>query len=714
MLIDLHCHTKNVKKGDGIGREPDLALFKEKVEMSDVKILAITNHNNFDLEQYLNFRNEVCEFCDVWPGIELDVKEISATVGHVLVIVNPEKANEFYDIVEKKINNENPDDYCTTVTELCDMFNSLEVIYIPHFFKDHQLGEDDFNLLLSKSYSQKRVLHEPSDTKSLGVLNANGYKSVLGSDVKDWERYETCTFANLKYDINGYDNFLKLLDKDIIFVEDLIKSESHETIQVYGDSKNKKYPFSIDIYNDVNIIFGDKGSGKSEIINSLDQYYKNEKGIQPIVYQGGDKTEWFQELIAPSPKDYSCADFGIDSCKDCIKKIIEFSDQLPVNLETYRIYYENVSKNRNRKKLKIARQNKIFSYDENKIQKLYTDYEKVSTFINDFHEFEFYKSMPDKYNDFLDALKSLKEYSYDYCLRMWIDQKSKYLVNNIIDKIDTYASQSDGTPAVPKETGFHAFVKNRLDLLSNVQIIHDTLGKKKNISNNFIGKIGEKGDGRIVNSIGFINEDNYKNIEAKKLQGLKTCANKFINLINDILKNISKDSLNQHIEKIKEVIHDNEIKDLNYFIYNEKKFILNNKEYKPSKGEIAILSLQYELLNKDKEDVFLIDEPEVNLGSEYIENTIVPLIKNLGRLKKVVIVATHDANIATRTYPITSILKITNDNNYYTYQGSMFTNQLVNKGDSSDILEWNIESGKYLEGGINAFIERGNLYGNKN
>lgn len=30
MLIDLHCHTKNVKEGDGKKREPTIELFKEK------------------------------------------------------------------------------------------------------------------------------------------------------------------------------------------------------------------------------------------------------------------------------------------------------------------------------------------------------------------------------------------------------------------------------------------------------------------------------------------------------------------------------------------------------------------------------------------------------------------------------------------------------------------------------------------------------------
>ena len=152
---------------------------------------------------------------------------------------------------------------------------------------------------------------------------------------------------------------------------------------------------------------------------------------------------------------------------------------------------------------------------------------------------------------------------------------------------------------------------------------------------------------------------------------------------------------------------------IDYFIYARKEFTLKDSKYKPSKGEMAILSLQYELLNKTENDVFLIDEPEVNLGSTYIEETIVPLIKDLAKAKKKVIIATHDANIATRTYPVTSILKKSSNNVYDTYQGSMFTNELLNKT-TKEKLKWDHESEKYLEGGLEAFEERGTLYGTRN
>ena len=52
MKIDLHCHTKATKQGDRESRNVTPELFAEKIANADVKIVAITNHNLFDIEQY--------------------------------------------------------------------------------------------------------------------------------------------------------------------------------------------------------------------------------------------------------------------------------------------------------------------------------------------------------------------------------------------------------------------------------------------------------------------------------------------------------------------------------------------------------------------------------------------------------------------------------------------------------------------------------------
>lgn len=713
MKIDLHCHTKMCKKGDGDGRNVTPALFKEKIESNGIEIVAITNHNDFDVKQYYDLKNSVTESCDVWPGIEFDVKGSSKKTGHILVICNPSKVEDFNNIIQNLIKDISPDDFIITISELCNSFNSLEVVYIPHYFKDHQLSEEDMQLLEDNVYSSKRLLREPSDIKSLGVLNANGYRSIIGSDVKDWNDYDNCSFADLKYKIKGFDNFLKLLDKDSTFLNDLINRDLYETVTVYGKSREKKHPFEIDVYNDINVIFGDKGSGKSEILDSLHVYFKNEKGIDAVKYSGGDKTSWFEGLIKENPTSYSHENLDVGDLIDEITNVREYSDKPPKKIDQYLLYFNNISTNKKRQKLLILNQNKVLTFDLTQYQDYYSEYKKVAKFEDELYSFESFKMNKQKYEVLVNSIKELKNDAYKLSLAEWCKQWADFLTDNLIDKLDEYSSESDGTPQIPKETGFYDFCNNRFKLIDSIKLIKKTLmTKEKTIEYNYIGKIGDKGAGYLNSQVGFLTLDNYSEISANQVTGKKTTIKTYLNVLNLFENKCYSSELVTLITEMNNDLNDT-IESIDYFIYNKKQFELNNESYMPSKGEMAILSLQYNLLNKTNEEVFLIDEPEVNLGSTYIENTIVPLIKNLGRAKKKVIIATHDANIAIRTYPVTSILKKSSNNTYETYQGSMFTNELIDKK-SGVILKWDEESEKYLEGGKIAFEERGTLYGTTN
>src|SRR5687768_4243799 len=94
MKIDIHTHTKKSKSGDAPTRDISPADFCEKVLSTDVGIVAITNHNAFDLDQYRQIQEGLDEGAQVWPGIELDIVEGGAR-GHLLVIVSPSRADAF-------------------------------------------------------------------------------------------------------------------------------------------------------------------------------------------------------------------------------------------------------------------------------------------------------------------------------------------------------------------------------------------------------------------------------------------------------------------------------------------------------------------------------------------------------------------------------------------------------------------------------------------
>ena len=88
MKIDFHCHTKSVKQGETEKRNIDSKRFVEKINDANVKIVAITNHNDFDKKQYEEFVEEANESFQIWPGIELDIKD-DETEAHLIIISNP-------------------------------------------------------------------------------------------------------------------------------------------------------------------------------------------------------------------------------------------------------------------------------------------------------------------------------------------------------------------------------------------------------------------------------------------------------------------------------------------------------------------------------------------------------------------------------------------------------------------------------------------------
>lgn len=442
-------------------------------------------------------------------------------------------------------------------------------------------------------------------------------------------------------------------------------------------------------------------------------YFKNEKGIDAVKYSGGDKTSWFEGLIKENPTSYSHENLDVGDLIDEITNVREYSDKPPKKIDQYLLYFNNISTNKKRQKLLILNQNKVLTFDLTQYQDYYSEYKKVAKFEDELYSFESFKMNKQKYEVLVNSIKELKNDAYKLSLAEWCKQWADFLTDNLIDKLDEYSSESDGTPQIPKETGFYDFCNNRFKLIDSIKLIKKTLmTKEKTIEYNYIGKIGDKGAGYLNSQVGFLTLDNYSEISANQVTGKKTTIKTYLNALNLFENKCYSSELVTLITEMNNDLNDT-IESIDYFIYNKKQFELNNESYMPSKGEMAILSLQYNLLNKTNEEVFLIDEPEVNLGSTYIENTIVPLIKNLGRAKKKVIIATHDSNIAIRTYPVTSILKKSSNNNYETYQGSMFTNELIDKK-SGVILKWDEESEKYLEGGKIAFEERGTLYGTTN
>ena len=122
MKIDIHTHTRKCKSGDAPAREISPEDLREAILSTEVRIIAITNHNIFDLDQYMAIETSLGEEAQVWPGIEVDILEEGSS-GHLLVIVSPTRAKDFSEAVDELTKGSSPDSFTATIAEVLEKSN---------------------------------------------------------------------------------------------------------------------------------------------------------------------------------------------------------------------------------------------------------------------------------------------------------------------------------------------------------------------------------------------------------------------------------------------------------------------------------------------------------------------------------------------------------------------------------------------------------------
>ena len=190
-----------------------------------------------------------------------------------------------------------------------------------------------------------------------------------------------------------------------------------------------------------------------------------------------------------------------------------------------------------------------------------------------------------------------------------------------------------------------------------------------------------------------------------------TSLKKWRGKLNALAASICSPDLPETVEEFKTAHQESGVNDLSAFIGLEKYVITSEdgKRYNPSDGEKGILVIE-RTLNQEA-DVYLLDEPELGMGNLYIDSVIRPKLMELALSRKTVVVATHNANIAVRTLPYLSIYRrhIQGDE-YRTYLGNPFLNELTNIDDQGDRISWSETSITTLEGGFEAFYDRQRIY----
>lgn len=683
---------------------PRINFFRRVIE-AEVKIIAITNHNQFDYMQYKEFKDVTEGYCDIWPGVELDIigkadQKGNCKRGHLIVIANPKNVELFNTQVQELVNDEDVNTFQIGVKKVYETLGKCDCIYIPHFHKEPKLSDEDIQELGELLPDSSRLFKETSDYRSLGVFSNFDYSVIIGSDVQDWNKYETSKFADIRLPVQTFEQFCLLAKKDVQIIDTLLNQKRKKEIPV---SPYKKVNFKLPFYEDINIIFGQKGTGKTEILESLKKYYI-ENGIAMESYKGNEKDSDFSKMLKVNDIIATPDKLQLDSMRQQFIDVYNWKEELPTSFEKYISWMETKDNNKNKGRMKIT---ECVHIEEGvRDRKLESDYK----YLKEFTESTFEKIDIEKYLDeqerttLMLLLGKLCENINDAKMQKWNSDKSIKLTNWSIDKIKAIADKCSDTISKPSSVGFYDFAMGRFKLFENVEEICSTFSVEDKVEKEYLGNLEEKGDIYIQTRYRMLTKESRTDEFKQGITVLRNCKL----VIDGIKKAVLAENISEEVSKFQE-FYDDGIKDIGAFIGVSKETALENGEiYRPSNGERGILLMQ-KLLDSES-DVYILDEPELGMGNSYITSNILPKLTDLAKRRKTVIIATHNANIAVGTLPYISILRTHENGIYKTYVGNPFYDELRNIDDETDTKNWTQESMHTLEGGKTAFYDRKDIY----
>lgn len=710
MKVDFHCHTRNFKSGDGEKRNVTNEVFASKITSAGVEIVAITNHNAFDKAQYNDLKAGVLDSCSVWPGVELDIGYGESKRYHLIVICNPKNLELFDQKVTALIDGFTPDTFLGKIDEVVNAFDSLDCIFMPHFHKTPAIPAEEFEALSALLSNPNRLIAEATNVRSMGIFATHGINCIAGSDIKDWDLYPNMELPELRLEIENFEHLCSLLDRDSRLVKTLLDKNNSSTYDVYPSKNNRDIKESVKLYNEVNVIFGDKGTGKTEVIKSLIDTFKA-RNIPYAEYISSETAEALEDMLETDDMVREASSLNIDGCEPDFRRIKGWGDKMPTPISEYVDYHRTYKAKANQKRIGWSKMSELPDDERRQIDKVGDDLENIKTVTDTLLEIKVSEYLDEQNEASLNKLTSLlyeaiaKKYKKEV-----IEYESTQLVNFTIDKYKYYTAAKTGSAKKPSTTGFAKFATNRLQLKSSMESIVKNLQPSEKVSYEILGYTGGKGRIDIESRYRMLNDVEATKSTHKEFGGNITNLRKVRDSIHKTSRVTLKHNLDDALVELKNLLDEHDVTSTGDFIGLHRQTVdKDHQPYKPSNGERSIIFIQ-KALNDTNARVYLLDEPELSMANSYIDEIIRPKITELGKQKKMVVLATHNANLAVRTLPYTTIYRAYGANGYATYVGNPFTNQLVNVVDDQDVRDWKEVSMRILEGGKDAFYDRGGIY----
>lgn len=304
LRADFHLHTKKDNEFVYNGQENDfISLYINKLVENKINIGVITNHNKFDLKEFMSlYKDAKKEDIFLLPGVELSVNDGASGI-HTIVVFSDEWIENGKDYINQFLNvtfqGKTPDEYengngrsqdniLETIKKLNE-YNKEYFLIFAHveqtsglwnelkggrigelgkseIFKERTLG---FQKVRTRDSANSERKDRPCRKKVIGWLN-NWYPAeVEGSDCKSIDEVGNTEECYLKIGDFSFEAVKFALIDHNNRVSSILPKHTRSYIKsVHFDSdclQNKDIYFSPEL----NTLIGIRGSGKSAIIESL-------------------------------------------------------------------------------------------------------------------------------------------------------------------------------------------------------------------------------------------------------------------------------------------------------------------------------------------------------------------------------------------------------------------------------------------------------------
>ncbi|WP_434145195.1 hypothetical protein [Photobacterium leiognathi] len=634
--------------------------------------------------------------------------------SHLIVVVSPQNRDKLSKVVNDVTKGKTPDNFVISIEDTVKFFGELDPLYVAHYMgKKPDMSEEAIGKLLAGGVNPKRVIKEATNSISAGIFIAHGHSSMYGSDIQNWNKYteEAKNLPELRLSVDSFEHFCLLLEKDVSTIDTAIEKKHSEELTLIPFEDETKV--KIKVFNDINIIFGPKGTGKTKILKSIAKYYSN-RGVKASLFESApDKLADRFDMKGDNIK--SIVDLsGVDCCSEEINRIKKAKETDITSINKYFEFFNSENKNKNAKRMKVKDLPKLISENSdskfNEYQAAYKQVQNMLVFLKQNGPVNEVTNEQER-TQLRENLNNVSSKLSKGAWELYSDWKSSQLTDSISKRFREEITRKTGERSKPSGTGFKEYATNRIIIERDARKILSNIRKSIKDEVEKVGMLGpEKGELKCATSFKFqhgdIHDAKYLTITSMR----KTDQKDFIQMIKDVKEKSTSDTLFDSITKLNEIPDIDKINSLFDLLLFWRRFTLNGEQYSPSNGECSMLNLHNEL--DEEKEIYILDEPERSLGNEYINDVIIPLINDKAIQGKIVFISTHDANVAVRTLPYNSIYRCHDIDGYATYVGNPFSNSLVNSIDESKTLDWKKISMKTLEGGQSAFGERGKIYGN--